>query len=160
MGQKAELSEPAPLRISRVFAAPRKTVFDAWSTAEHVKRWFAPAVYTAPDANVAMEVGGAFDVCMRAPDGTEHWTRGSFVEVTPYDRLVLDLRAVDGEGKALFTAWTEVNFADDPGGTRLDVTQTYVFADPALAAGMVAGAPMGWSQSLDKLEAEVARMLG
>ena len=34
--------EPAPVRVSRVFAAPRETVFKAWSSADHIKRWFCP----------------------------------------------------------------------------------------------------------------------
>jgi uncharacterized protein YndB with AHSA1/START domain len=36
-------SRPEPLVISRSFAAPRDLVFRAWSSAEHMKRWFSPA---------------------------------------------------------------------------------------------------------------------
>jgi len=155
-----EPEQPAPLRISRIFHAPRETVFEAWSSAEHVRRWFSPATYTTPDVKVEMRVGGAFEVCMRSPAGEEHWTRGAFVEVTPHTRLVIDMTAVDAAGAALFRAWTEVEFSDALGGTRMEVTQTYTFADPAIAAPMVAGAPEGWRTTLDKLETEVARMRG
>ena len=158
MAQKAETVEP--LRISRVYPVPRTLAFEAWSTAEHVKQWFAPAVFTVPEATVDMRVGGTFDVCMRGPDGTEHWSRGSVVELVPDERLVLDLRAEGGDGKLLFNAWTEVTFSDEAGGTRIDVVQTYVFADMTLAPMMVQGAPMGWSQTLDKLGEELARMAG
>ena len=92
------IQQPPPLRLSRVFHAPRETVFKAWSSADHVKRWFAPATYTAPDARVQMHVGGPFEVCMRSPGGQEHWTRGVFVEVTPHTRLVIDMHAVDAAG--------------------------------------------------------------
>jgi uncharacterized protein YndB with AHSA1/START domain len=151
---------PPPLRVSRVFHAPRETVFKAWSTGEHVMRWFSPATYTVSDANVRMAVGGPFDVRMRSPTGVEHWTRGSFVEVTPHTRLVIDMRATDNAGTKLFRAWTEVTFADALGGTRMDVVQTYTFIDPSIAAPMVAGAPEGWRTTLDKLEREVVRMHG
>jgi uncharacterized protein YndB with AHSA1/START domain len=151
-------AQPAPLRISRTFPAPRELVFKAWSAADHVKRWFCPAGYTAPEATVAMHLGGVFELCMRAPDGVEHWTRGSFAEVSPPDRLVLDLYATDAAGNRLFRAYTEVNFIDEKGATRMDVVQTYTFEDPAQAAPMVKGAPVGWSQTLDKLAAEIARM--
>ncbi|MBB6250471.1 SRPBCC family protein [Nitrospirillum iridis] len=150
---------PDPVRISRTIPALRETVFKAWSTAEHVKHWFAPEHFTVPAATVDMRVGGAFEVCMRAPDGTDHWTRGSFAEVSPVDRLVLDLRVDGDDGRVLFTAWTEVTFADAVGGTRLDVVQTYTLYDPAMVAA-IGGAPLGWSQTLDKLAAEVARMDG
>jgi uncharacterized protein YndB with AHSA1/START domain len=152
--------QPPPLRLSRIFPARRETVFRAWSSAEHIKRWFSPATFTVPDATVEMRVGGKFDVCMRSPMGTDHWTRGKFVEVTPHTRLVIDMHATDASGKKLFRAYTEVDFADAPEGTRMNVVQTYTFADPLIAAPMVAGAPEGWRTTLDKLEQEVVRMQG
>jgi uncharacterized protein YndB with AHSA1/START domain len=91
-----------------------------------------------------MHVGGAFDICMRSSTGEEHWTRGTFVEVTLHARLVIDMLVTDKFGKELMRAYTEVEFSDALGGTRMDVTQTYTFIDPSLAAPMVAGAPEGW----------------
>ncbi|MDQ2861598.1 MAG: SRPBCC domain-containing protein [Pseudomonadota bacterium] len=156
--RRQEAEPPAPLKISRLFHARRESVFEAWSSADHVKRWFSPATYSAPDARVEMRVGGPFEVCMRSPAGEEHWSRGAFVEVTPHTRLVIDMHVEGSGGAPLFRAWTEVAFSDAPGGTRMDVTQTYTFANPAIAAPMVAGAPEGWRTTLDKLETEVARM--
>jgi uncharacterized protein YndB with AHSA1/START domain len=152
--------QPPPLRLSRVFHARRETVFKAWGSADHVRNWFSPETYTVSDAKVQMQVGGAFEVCMRSPMGTEHWTRGKFVEVTPHTRLVIDMHATDNAGKKLFRAYTEVDFTDALAGTRMDVVQTYTFADPQAAAPMVAGAPEGWRTTLDKLEKEVVRMQG
>jgi uncharacterized protein YndB with AHSA1/START domain len=156
----ATLLQPAPLKLSRVFHAPRETVFKAWSSADHVKRWFSPETYSVSDATVEMRVGGAFDVCMRSPRGEEHWSRGTFVEVVPHSRLVIDMRVTDPAGEPLFRAYTEVDFSDALGGTRMDVTQTYTFIDPSIAAPMVAGASKGWRTTLDKLEKEVVRMRG
>lgn len=152
--------QPAPLRLSRVFHARRETVFKAWSSTDHVKRWFSPETYTVSDAQVEMRVGGPFDVCMRSPTGEEHWSRGKFVEVTPHTRLVIDMHAIDSAGEPLFRAYTEVEFSDALCGTQMDVTQTYTFVDPSIAAPMVAGAPEGWRTTLDKLEKEVVRMQG
>jgi len=156
----ATMDQPPPLRLSRTFHASRETVFNAWSTAEHVKRWFSPETYTVPEANVEMRTGGTFDVCMRSPSGQEHWTRGTFVEVTPHTRLVIDMHATGASGEPLFRAYTEVDFSDVLGGTRMDVVQTYTFIDPSIAAPMVAGAPEGWRTTLDKLEKEIVRMSG
>ncbi len=149
--------EPPPVRLSRILHAPPELVFKAWSSADHVKRWFAPSGYTVPTAKVQMHVGGPFEVLMRAPDGVEHWARGTFVEVSEFDRLALDLIVEDAKGHALFRAYTEANFAAALGGTRIDVTQTYAVIDPD-AAWMATGAPEGWAQTLDKLAAEIARM--
>jgi uncharacterized protein YndB with AHSA1/START domain len=150
-------SRPEPLRLSRVYPARRETVFKAWSTTEHVQRWFCPETFTIPDAKVEMRVGGAFDIRMRSPTGEEHPLRGRFVEVVPLTRLVIDMLVTDGAGKELFRAYTEVDFADAPGGTRMDVVQTYTLLDPSVG-WMVAGAPEGWRSTLDKLEKEVVRM--
>jgi uncharacterized protein YndB with AHSA1/START domain len=152
--------QPPPLRISRLFHARRQTVFNAWSSAEHVKRWFSPKTYSVADAKVLMQVGGPFEVCMRSPSGKKHWTRGTFVEVSPHSRLVIDMRVEGDAGEPLFRAFTEVGFSDAPGGTRMDVVQTYTFTDPSIAAPMVAGASEGWSTTLDKLDEEVVRMQG
>jgi uncharacterized protein YndB with AHSA1/START domain len=149
--------KPEPLRTTRTFAAPRELVFKAWSLADHVKRWFCPAGFTAPEARIEMRVGGPFEVCMRAPDGTDHWTRGVFAELEPVERLELDLHATDAAGRILFYAYTEVSFHTVCDGTRMDVVQSYTLLVPE-AAAMVKGAPMGWSQTLDKLEQEVSRM--
>ncbi len=151
--------QPPPLRLSRVFHAPRETVFKAWSSADHVKRWFSPETFTVPDANVQMKVGGPFEICMRSPTGEEHWIRGTFVEVAPHARLVIDMLVTDSVGKELFRAHTQVEFFDALGGTRMDVVQTYTVIDPSMA-WMVTGAPDGWRTTLDKLEKEVVRMQG
>jgi uncharacterized protein YndB with AHSA1/START domain len=160
MNKDVAAAQPPPLKISRVFHARRETVFRAWSTAEHVKRWFSPATYTVPDAKVDMRVGGAFEVCMRSPAGEEHWSRGLFVEVKPVARLVIDMHADDAAGRPLFRAYTEVDFTDALAGTRMDVTQTYTFFDPAMAAPMVGGASEGWRTTLDKLEQLVVSLQG
>lgn len=154
----AVAAEPSsPLRLSRVLHAPPETVFRAWSSADHIKRWFCPETFTIPEATVEMCTGGPFELCMRSPAGEEHWIRGRFVEVTPPSRLVIDMRVDDSAGKPLFRANTEVDFTEVMGGTRMDVTQTYTLIDLS-KAWMIAGAPQGWASTLDKLEKEVVRM--
>ena len=149
--------EPAPLKVSRVLHARRETVFKAWSTADHVKRWFAPDPCSALEARVELRVGGPFEVCMSLPSGEKHWVRGTFVEVAPVSRLAIDMRVTDDAGALLFTAFTEIDFADALGGTRIDVVQSYTVSDPSVAARMIAGAQKGWSTTLDQLEQEVIR---
>jgi uncharacterized protein YndB with AHSA1/START domain len=134
-------------------------VFKAWTSAEHVKRWFAPETYAIPEARVEMRVGGVFELSMRSPTGETHWIRGAFVEVKPHDRLAIDMIVEDDAGKKLFRAFTEVDFADALGGTRVDIVQTYTLIDPT-KAWMTAGAPEGWRTTLDNLEREVVRMQG
>jgi uncharacterized protein YndB with AHSA1/START domain len=149
--------QPQPLVVSRTFPAARDLVFRAWSSADHLKRWFCPSGYTVPEAHVEFRVGGAFDICMRSPQGQDHWTRGKYVEIVPCSRLVIDMNAVGEQGRPLFRAYTVVTLSDEGGGTRLEVTQHYTVFE-AFAAPMIQGAPQGWSQTLDRLEREIARI--
>jgi uncharacterized protein YndB with AHSA1/START domain len=153
-------ARPAPVKVSRVFSAPRETVFKAWSSADHIKRWFCPSGYSVPEAKVEMRVGGAFEVCMRSPEGVDHWTRGTFTEVSAPERLAIDHHVIDPcGGGPLFSAYTVVSFFDKAcEGTLMEVVQTYSLAGAAQAEQMLKGAPEGWRQTLDKLEAEVERM--
>jgi uncharacterized protein YndB with AHSA1/START domain len=146
-----------PLVVSRVFPAARELVFRAWSSAEHLQRWFCPAGYTVPAAKIEFRAGGAFDICMRSSDGKENWIKGRYAEILPHTRLVIDMNALGDQNKPLFRAYTVVTFADEHGGTRLEVTQSYTLYEP-LAASSIQGAPQGWSQTLDHLEQEVERI--
>lgn len=146
------------LNVSRVFPVRPELVFRAWSSAEHVKQWFSPEVYSVPEAQVEFRVGGAFDVCMQSPTGQRHWSRGKFVEIVPSSRLVIDMHVLGDDSQPLFRAYMVVRFVEQAGGaTRMDVTQTYTLMDPAVAAAMIGGAKLGWSQTLDKLDRAVAR---
>jgi uncharacterized protein YndB with AHSA1/START domain len=149
--------QPAPLRVSRVFAAPRETVFKAWSSADHIKRWFSPEGLDVPKAEVDFRPGGVFAVCMRMPDGVEHWSRGAFTEIVPPERLGF-AGEVSTNGKRGFFARTVVLFAEEGPNTRLTVNQSYEIYDEAFRSA-VKGANEGWRTTLDKLEREVAREL-
>lgn len=145
-------AKPKIVKLSRTLHGLRERVFAAWGSAEHVSRWFAPLPYTVPEAKIEMRPGGAFDICMQAPDGGRHWTRGSFVEVVAPQRLVIDMAPTDNDGRTLFRAHTVIEFFDALGGTRIEVTQSYELLDPAVAGPMVAGAEMGWTATLEQFE--------
>lgn len=148
---------PKPVVISRIFPASRDLVFQAWSSAEHMKRWFCPEHFTVPHATVDFRPGGACDICMRAPDGQEFWSRGHYNEIVPPERLVFTSGWIGEAGKPRFTALTTVTFKEDGAGTLMTVHQAYeIFDESALAA--ISGAPEGWRTTLDRLEQEVARI--
>ncbi len=145
------------IKLSRFFPVPRALVFKAWSTTEHVRRWFCPETYTIPEAEVALHIGGPFDICMRSPEGVDHWIRGRFTDIVPLERLVIEMEVTDAAAHALFGAHTFVTFAVEAGGTRMEVVQTYKLHDPA-HLWMLRGASSGWDQTLNHLAEELARM--
>ena len=106
-----------------------------------------------------MRVGGPFVICMQMPNGLQHWTRGTVVQVTLNEHLAIDMRVTDAAGRLLFRAYTDVTFSEVVGGTRLDVVQTYSELTPE-AEMAIAGAPQGWAGTLDNLGAEIKRIQG
>ena len=161
MTQAAKLetgARPAPVIVSRVFSpTTRELVFKAWSSAEHIKRWFSPESYSVPEAEVDFRPGGVFAVCMRGPDGQDHWSRGTFTELVPPERLAFT-GVVSFGGEKKFTAHTLVTFVAEGVGTRLTVKQDYEIHDPAFQ-GAIDGAPEGWRMTLDKLERALPRFI-
>ncbi len=148
--------KPEPLVISRRFDAPRGLVFKAWSSAEHMKRWFSPIGYTVPEAEIDFRPGGVCAICMRSPEGHDFWSHGTYIEISPPERLVFT-SGIKADGEQKFTAHTTVTFEEDCAGTLMTVRQAYEIHDEAFLPA-VTGAPEGWRTTLDKLEKEVARI--
>ena len=148
--------KPELLVISRTFPAPRELVFEAWSSAEHMNRWFSPEGYTVPEAEIDFRPGGVCAICMRSPEGQEFWSRGKYLEISPPERLVFTSGIAVGD-EPKFTAHTTVTFAVDGAGTRMTVHQAYEVFDQSFLFA-VEGASEGWRTTLDKLEREVARI--
>ncbi len=57
--------------MTRVFKAPRRLVFDAWTQPQHLQCWFAPQGYILPVCEIDLRVGGRYRWVMRGPDGSE-----------------------------------------------------------------------------------------
>ena len=90
--QQSQPQSDVTLEIRRTFAAPRQRVFDAWTRAEELQKWFAPGPLTAAVAESDLRVGGRYRITMRAPDGAEHTVSGVYQVVEPPARLVYSWR--------------------------------------------------------------------
>jgi uncharacterized protein YndB with AHSA1/START domain len=53
--------------VTRVFNAPVREIWRAWSDSEHVRQWWGPTGFTCPLADMDFREGGTSLVCMRAP---------------------------------------------------------------------------------------------
>lgn len=154
--EAASAAKPESLVISRTFAAPRELVFRAWTTAEHMKRWFSPEGLSVPEAEIDFRPGGVCAVCMRSPDGQDYWSRGHYLEIVPPERLVFTSGVSIGDS-VKFSVHTTVTFEAEGPATRMTVRQLYEIHDAAFHDA-VAGASEGWRTTLDKLAREVARI--
>ena len=76
--------------ITRVFDAPRQTVWRAWTDPDEAPYWLHPRGITTPREEVEFDVrpGGRYRYTMVAADGAAYPTAGTYREVSPFDRLV------------------------------------------------------------------------
>jgi len=142
--------------ITRVFDAPRALVFKAWTDPQHLARWWGPKGFTNPVCEVDPRVGGAWRIVMRAADGTEYPCGGVYREFVEPERLVFTNNSADKEGNPILDGLTTVLFAEESGKTKLTL-QARGTAMVAYAAAYLAGMEIGWTQSLERLAAEVGR---
>src|ERR1041385_4875007 len=57
--------------LTRVFNAPRRLVFDAFTKPELLERWFGPRGWCLVVCEVDYRVGGGFRFVLRSPEGLQ-----------------------------------------------------------------------------------------
>ena len=82
------MADETDLELERILDAPRELVWKAWTTPEHLKRWWAPRPYETPECEMDLRPGGAFYTRMTGPDGFEEAGTGCFLEIVEGERLV------------------------------------------------------------------------
>src|SRR5947209_4490447 len=132
--------------MTRVFDAPRRLVFDAFSKPELLKRWFGPRGWSLVVCEVDLRVGGGFRFVLRGPDGKDMGMRGVYREIVRPERSVHMESFDDYPGESQVTAV----MTEEGGKTTLTATVLYPspeVRDMVLKSGMEHGA----AESYDKL---------
>lgn len=138
------------VEATRLLPAPRERVFACWTRAEHLVHWFGPRRFTVHSCEADARPGGVLRLCMRAPDGGEHWVNGRYAEVVAPERLVIECAVTDEDGAHMLDEVIRVTFAVEGEGTRLSLWATAGGAGEN-AARALSGMNRGWSETLDRL---------
>jgi uncharacterized protein YndB with AHSA1/START domain len=154
---KVTTSSDREIRLTRLFNAPRRLVFDAMTKPEHVKQWWGclGAGYSVPVCEIDFRPGGAWRFVNRHPKG-EVAFHGEYREITPPSRLVFT-EIFEQFPDSVSVVTTE--FSDEDGKTRLTVTVRYPsleIRDTVIASGMSKGAGISYDR-LEDLVAELQR---
>ena len=94
--------------LSRVIAAPRERVFEAWTDPAQITQWFGPDGFEVEDLECDIRPGGRWRFVYTGPDGTR------------WDNRIVFLRI---EAPALIEMGHGPDKDDDPG--RFHVTVTF-----------------------------------
>lgn len=134
--------------MTRVFAAPRRRVFDAWTRPELPPRWMlGPEGWTMPVCEIDLRPGGAWRFVWRQADGTEIAMRGVYREIVPPERLVTTESWGGDWPETLNTGL----FSETGGKTTLTNTILYPSKD-ARDAALKTGMTNGIAMSYDRLD--------
>lgn len=75
---------------TREFDVPQELVFRAWTTPDLLARWWGPHGFTNTFHECDIRPGGTWRLTMHGPDGTDYPNHNVFVEIVPFERIVLD----------------------------------------------------------------------
>ncbi|HEX6047962.1 MAG TPA: SRPBCC domain-containing protein [Gemmatimonadaceae bacterium] len=145
-------SAPTPaavaLEIRRTFAAPRQRVFDAWTSADALKRWHAPENAIVESASVDFRVGGRYRIEMRGNDGQLHKVGGEYREIEAPRRLVITWAWQEKEVSS--DSIVTVEFFERGSETEVVLTHEGLATEPERA-----GHRYGWIGCFEKLASVV-----
>jgi uncharacterized protein YndB with AHSA1/START domain len=154
MAQATETTtaEQFDLTITRVFDAPRKLVFKAFSTPEHLMRWWGPKDFVMRFAKTDFRPGGKWRTCFRSPVGQDYWAEGTYRELVEPERLVFTFAWQEEEGMGP-EMLTRVVLDDLSGKTRLTFHQGTFDTRESRDSHAE-----GWSECMDRLGVYLAQI--
>lgn len=122
------------LVVTRMFNAPARLVFEAWTKPELFRKWWAPASVGMAFLACEMDArtGGTYRLEFSHPSADQPMAfHGRYLEVTPHSKVVWTNEEGDG-------AVTTVTFEEQGGQTRVvmhDLHPSKEALDEAIASG-------------------------
>ena len=137
------------LVVTRVFNAPARIVFQAWSSAELMKRWWVPKSIgmTMVSCEADVRTGGTYKFVFSHPSFEQPMAFfGRYLEVTPPHKIVWT-NEEGGEAGPV----TTVTFEERGGETLLVIHDVYPSKE-ALDEAIANGSTGGWTEQFEQLD--------
>jgi uncharacterized protein YndB with AHSA1/START domain len=109
--------------VSRAIDGPRALVFDAFSEAHHLARWWGPDGFTTTTHAFEFRVGGVWDYTMHGPDGTDYPNWIEWREIVPPERIVALHGSRADDPEAFVSTFT---FVERDGATEVTLRSTFL----------------------------------
>ena len=149
--------KPNELYLTRVFDAPVRLVWDAWTDPDQVGEWWGPRGFTITTHSRDLRPGGKWIYTMHGPDGTDYPNITIYHEVEKHARLVYDHGATENT-PPLFRV--TVSFAETQGKTTMNLTMSLASAAAADEARVFikkAGGDATWDRLAEYLHEREGR---
>ncbi len=123
----AAKDNPNELYLTRVYDAPVKAVWEAWTDPVQLAKWYGPRGFTHTTKSREMKPGGKWIFTMHGPDGKDWPNITVYHEVEPHKKLVYDHGATETT-PPLFRV--TILFSEKAGKTTMDFTMTFASRRP------------------------------
>ena len=116
------------ITVTREFAAERPLVWDAYTKAEILDKWWGPLPWKARTKSMDFRDGGKWFYSMVGPEGEEHWSIVDYTKVAPKNSFAGLDAFTDKEGninKEMPRSRWEVSFDDKGENTQVKMHISY-----------------------------------
>jgi len=73
--------------VSRLLNSSITSVWEAWTTANHIKNWWGPNGFTNTITKMDLVPGGQWNLIMHGPDGTDYDNESIFTEIEKHKKI-------------------------------------------------------------------------
>ncbi len=150
-----ETMESRQIVSTRVFAVPRKRLWEAVTDPWQVGQWWGPKGFTTTMTEMDLRPGGYWRLVMRGPDGTKYPNEMVFTEVVPMERISVRLKGGREGGPPVEFVQT-MTFTEEEGGTRFTITATFETAEQREENVRTYRSIEGAQQMFERLERHLA----
>jgi uncharacterized protein YndB with AHSA1/START domain len=150
----ATKSNSNEIRIIRLYDAPLKMVWDAWTDPQQLAQWWGARGFRITTHSKELKPGGTWNYTMHGPDGIDYPNIAKYLEVEPLAKLVYD-HGANEDRPALFRV--TVLFSEIAGKTRLEMSMTLPTPEAAEETRKLikkAGGESTWDRLAEYLEKE------
>lgn len=153
-----DLDPKTDLSFTRVLKAPRRLIWECWTTPRHIREFFVPRPHRVTACEIDLRVGGRFDTTFDV-EGKVMENRGVFLEVVEGEKLVFTDTYTEGWKPAPDPFMTAILLLSDAegGGTTYTAIARHRSAE-ARKTHEEMGFFDGWGTVADQLE-DYARTL-
>ena len=115
-------NKSSDINIIRVYDAPVKMVWDAWTDPKKAAKWWGPRGFTITTHSKDLRPGGSWIYTMHGPDGTDYPNKTQYFEVEEHAKLVYDHGGSD-DRPPMFRV--TVLFSEKNGKTTMNMTMSH-----------------------------------
>ena len=156
MMDRPEINPELDLILERVVPVKPVQVWKAWTTPEHLMKWFTPKPWETVGCEIDLRPGGVFSTTMKSPEGeVMPENAGCYLEMVEHERLVFTDALGPGyrpTGGGFMTAY--ILLEPEGEGTRYVAITKHADAETCTKHEEM-GFENGWGTALDQLVAYV-----